>query len=113
MHLYFLRNSSISLREQRVDEFKCISPSLLCEDWLYVTVVMQRAVKSSRMPWSRVQAAIRSDRAYRFISRFFIAPVTPLTRLIYADVAATDKVFLYHRQLARKICREILYHYRR
>lgn len=51
-----------------------------------------RSHASSRMPWSRVPAAIRSGRAYRFISRFFIAPLTtPLTLLVYdsdADAAA-------------------------
>lgn len=58
---------------------------------------------SSRMPWSRVRAAIRSSRAYRFISRSFIAPATPLTRLVYdsdADAAARQiKRSLYHWQL--------------
>lgn len=68
---------------------------------------------SSRMPWSRVRVAIRSGRAYRFISRSFIAPATPLTRLVYdsdADAAARQikRLSLCHHQQLRAAAHRIL-----
>lgn len=64
-----------------------ISLSLLREYWVYVTAVMHRVAHAVIACASRDSL----DRAYRFISRFFIAPTTRLTRLVYdsdADAAA-------------------------
>jgi len=61
------------------------SLSLLREYWLYVTAVVHRAAHAVIACASRDSL----DRAYRFISRFFIAPATRLTRLVYdADAAS-------------------------
>jgi len=75
------------------EESHCIDPgtyrslSLLREYWLYVTAVMHRVAHAVIACASRDSL----DRAYRFISRFFIAPATRLTRLVYdsdADAAS-------------------------
>lgn len=55
--------------------------------WRYVTAVMHRVAHAVIACASRDSL----DRAYRFISRFFIAPATRLTRLVYdsdADAAS-------------------------